>query len=90
MFYARTPQQGNGRVERATAQSTNSTTNCPHAYGPKDPSYARRHIRSSTSSRPKPPDQRIRVNAEVLKHSSNVMSKCWKLTEPTQPRTERQ
>jgi len=34
MLYARTPQQGNGRVERATAQSTNSTTNCPHAYGP--------------------------------------------------------
>jgi len=23
MLYARTPQQGNGRVERATAQSTN-------------------------------------------------------------------
>jgi len=35
MLYARTPQQGNGRVERATAQSTNSTTNCPHAYGPR-------------------------------------------------------
>jgi len=26
------PPAGNGRVERATAQSTNSTTNCPHAY----------------------------------------------------------
>jgi len=27
MLYARTAQQGNGRVERATTQSTNSTTN---------------------------------------------------------------
>jgi len=32
MLYARTPQQGNGRVEQATTQSTDSTTNCPHAY----------------------------------------------------------
>jgi len=26
------PQAGDGRVERATTQSTNNTTKCPHAY----------------------------------------------------------